>query len=378
MRTEKYLVHLSDTPHDVAGGICSYTISMITSSPSNVKHVWWGPGFKHEIIKINDIEVPCFVLRPLRKRFKCIPEFFRSVYYSFRKKSKILKDADAIVFHDMHSLIPFLFGKKSIPYTWIPHGTNVPATRKSLGKRYLLLKAIEYFIFLRFDKVICESMEGKDYYSKRFPKQAHKIKFITNFVDPKLFYKMPKDECRKMLGMNHTYIFCYTGRLAPQKRVDLVIKVFAKLTSILDDCCLYIVGEGPRKIELVELTNNLKLENRVKFIGAVLHEKVRNYLCAADMVFLLSWWEGRATNMLETLMCGTPVIVSNVADNKTLIEGNKAGCVLENDDPEACASQIYKHLGSIEESSRNALLLAEQFDSRRVVPILIEEIMGYR
>ncbi len=280
MISEKRIVHLSDCAQGSLGGIVNYIKNMIKASPSTINHNWWGAGVKDEIVRLDDIAVPYFVLRPLHKKFKCIPEFFRSVYYSFLEKHKILKGADAIVFHDMHSLIPFLFGKKSVSYTWIPHGTNVPVTKRSLGKRYFLLKIIEYLIILRFDKVICESMEGKAYYSRRFPKHAQKIKFITNFTDSKYFYKAPKDECRKMLGMSNRYIFCYTGRLSPQKRVDLVIKIFAKLIPVLEDCCLYIVGEGPRKTELLELMNNLKIINAQKKIryAIYLHSMLIKYI----------------------------------------------------------------------------------------------------
>ena len=77
---------------------------------------------------------------------------------------------------------------------------------------------------------------------------------------------------------------------------------------------------------------------------------------------------------MESLACGTPVIASDVADNRQIITNGKEGYVLDSDDKEKGAALAFKIMDNYHEFSKNALKTGKQYSASEVVPKLIEEI----
>ncbi len=99
-------------------------------------------------------------------------------------------------------------------------------------------------------------------------------------------------------------ILLFVGALQPQKKVDLLIRCFARAPSDRH-ATLLVIGDGPDRPRLEVLNRSLHRENReVRFLGAV-HDQVGSYFRAAD-VFVLPGLGGLAVS--ESLAHGTPVI----------------------------------------------------------------------
>ena len=117
----------------------------------------------------------------------------------------------------------------------------------------------------------------------------------------------------------------FVGRLIKEKNVDLIIKVLAELKNNFK---LIIIGEGPEKEKLVNLSKELNLENNIKFIG--FQQNIKNvyaYLKSSKILILPSEREGFGIIVLEANACGLPVITINHRDNaaKDLIKDNFNG-----------------------------------------------------
>lgn len=100
----------------------------------------------------------------------------------------------------------------------------------------------------------------------------------------------------------------FLGRLSDEKRVDLVIKGFAKALKLMPNLILDIVGEGSLKKELKELSKKLGVSNSVIFHGY--SNNVDYWFDLADCHFLVSKFEGFPLALIEGLSNGCPAIVT--------------------------------------------------------------------
>jgi glycosyltransferase involved in cell wall biosynthesis len=108
-------------------------------------------------------------------------------------------------------------------------------------------------------------------------------------------------------------ILLYVGRIAGNKRIDLIIRALAQLRRA--DLMLMVVGDvglndAARLLhpELEELAAQLHVAEQVVFTGRVPH--VTPYLHLADIVLLPSQHEGFGVPVAEAMAAGTPVIAS--------------------------------------------------------------------
>src|SRR4029079_19799534 len=75
-------------------------------------------------------------------------------------------------------------------------------------------------------------------------------------------------EVRASLGIPEAATILGTvGRLAEVKRQDLLIRAVSKLQATIPDLHLLLVGDGPERQKLVDLTRQLGLIPRIHFLG---------------------------------------------------------------------------------------------------------------
>jgi glycosyltransferase involved in cell wall biosynthesis len=133
----------------------------------------------------------------------------------------------------------------------------------------------------------------------------------------------------------------HVGRLAPQKRIDQIIKTFYFLKRIEGGARLFIVG-GDAGFEtyaagLEKLCNKLNL-NDVYFVGQVDHTALTEYYSLADIYLCLSEHEGFCVPLVEAMTADLAVIArAAAAIPETLGE---AGLLLAEPHPAQVAEAI--------------------------------------
>ncbi len=125
------------------------------------------------------------------------------------------------------------------------------------------------------------------------------------------------------------------GALIPRKGHDVVIEAVTRLPGVT----LLVAGEGPERARLMALAERLAVADRVRLIGPVPHAELPALLAAADMMALASSSEGLANAWVESLACGTPVVITDAGGARELVTSPVAGRVVART-PEAFAVAI--------------------------------------
>ena len=162
-----------------------------------------------------------------------------------------------------------------------------------------------------------------------------KIHVLRNGVDLELFRPVDRLPARAKFGMRG-FAMASVGHLIPRKGHDLIVAAL----PMLPDATLHIAGAGPDEASLRALAARLGVTDRVRFLGAMSQQTLRELYCAADCLVLASSHEGWANVLLESMACGTPVVASNVWGTPEIVRSPEAGVLIDMRDPRAIANGV--------------------------------------
>jgi glycosyltransferase involved in cell wall biosynthesis len=102
------------------------------------------------------------------------------------------------------------------------------------------------------------------------------------------------------------------GRLAEPKGYDHLIIAMSLLRERFPSARLLIAGDGDLRSALQAQIDSLQLRGHVTLLGA--RKDVPRLMRAADIYVCSSRWEGLPLSLLEAMICGLPVVATNVGD----------------------------------------------------------------
>lgn len=170
---------------------------------------------------------------------------------------------------------------------------------------------------------------------------------ITPFgVDVERFAPDPskRDPAHLTIGLVKT--------LAPNYGVDLLIRAFAgvlleeSLDFISHRCRLVIVGDGPQRAELEVLAQRLGVADRVRFVAAVPHSEVPDWLNQFDLFVAPSRFESFGAAVVEASACGLAVVVSDTGGLREVVRHGETGLIVPRNDIAALRLAILQLLRS--------------------------------
>ncbi len=151
---------------------------------------------------------------------------------------------------------------------------------------------------------------------------------------------------KKSLELTGKRIILYYGQLIERKGADVLIKAFARVKDKIADLALLIIGSGVYKDELVDLSTNLNSSD-VKFIDDPGDEQISRYYSVADIFVLPSREEVWGLVVNQAMVCGLPVIVSNVAGcSADLVKEGENGYVFRSGSVNDLTKKIFLILGN--------------------------------
>ena len=128
-------------------------------------------------------------------------------------------------------------------------------------------------------------------------------------------------------------------RLTEIKGVDIALRAFAMLASKGLDRSAYLViaGDGPEAQKLKALTDELNLEQRVKYLGFI--TDTVEALSAFDVILFSSRREGLPLALLEGMAAQCVPIVTRVSGMPEAVSSLEVGRVVNPESPEdLCAA----------------------------------------
>ena len=163
-----------------------------------------------------------------------------------------------------------------------------------------------------------------------------RIEVIENGIEVDRYSTVAdKSELRHRFGLNaQRRYLAHVARHHPVKDQNMLIRAFALAAASIPDVDLLMVGDGPLRGELEELTRTLGIADRVIFLG--IRSDVPDVLRVADAFALTSVSEAASLTLLEAMATGLPVVVTNVGGNPEIIRHEREGLLVPRGDAKAC------------------------------------------
>lgn len=148
-----------------------------------------------------------------------------------------------------------------------------------------------------------------------------------------------KQELRKAYGYREQdFLMVYAAEFNKNKNQALLIKTMANIKDQIPQAKLLLAGDGPLLLECKQLAAQLGVGSMVDFLGY--REDIEQLLNISDLAVASSLREGLPVNIMEAMACGLPVIASDNRGHRELIQPQRNGWIIENEDPIAFAGRI--------------------------------------
>jgi len=146
---------------------------------------------------------------------------------------------------------------------------------------------------------------------------------IPNGVDTASFAHPTAPVSRAELGFaDDDVVFCYAGRLGPEKNTRWLAEEFARATANAPLARLLVVGDGPSRAAAEAALAEAGVGDRARFLGMVDYERMPDFEAAADVFVTASVSEVHPLVVLEAMAAGLPVVaVSSPGIADTVSDG---------------------------------------------------------
>jgi len=165
-----------------------------------------------------------------------------------------------------------------------------------------------------------------NYLLSRLPRDARrKAHLIYHGVDIGQFPRTPLPSFDGVLQV------ITAGRLTPTKGIDRLIRIMAMARDRGVAVALTVIGDGSQKSDLEALASGLGLLGRVRFVGWVPHEEMRELLSGAHVFALLAddtFHDGLPNVVMEAMSLGRPCILSPLPAASEVVEHGVNGYIL--------------------------------------------------
>lgn len=219
-------------------------------------------------------------------------------------------------------------------------------TWQNIFKRYpFIFRQIEKLTFQKTNIAFTGSRSAEEVLRQK-DYQGNCV-MLPSGIDTDIYtYSNQAEELKNNLraGENEV-IIGYLGRIVAEKGLKTLLQALEQIQEL--PWRLVMVGAGEYETEFKRIANELKLNQRISYLGYIPHTEAPVYLSAFDLLVLPSetqpnWKEQFGRVIIESMACNTPVIGSNSGEIPYLIESTGGGLTFPEAQPKALAEQLSK------------------------------------
>lgn len=215
---------------------------------------------------------------------------------------------DVIHAHDWLSFLAGIAAKRASGKPLIVHVHATEFDRTGGARPHAEVFSVERAGLEAADLVLAVSGYTKREIVRRYGIPSEKIAVCHNGIDMRESVAAPPLPARK-----HRRIVLFVGRLTLQKGPDYFIRA-AKLAAAHEPDALFVIaGSGDMERQLIELSAELGLNDRVVFAGFVRGRELARLYASASLFVLPSVSEPFGLTALEAARARIPVILSKQA-----------------------------------------------------------------
>ncbi len=171
-----------------------------------------------------------------------------------------------------------------------------------------------------------------------------RVHVVYNGIDPTAFAsQLSAAEAKQKLGIPAGIsVVLIVARLTAQKNIHLFLEMAADVTASRPSARFVIAGDGELRSELEAYSRELRLSDRVLFLGN--RADIPDILRAADVLTLTSHYEGMANTLLEAMAVGLPFVSTAYAGVEELVTHDREGLIVPLRDRAAMTGAVLRVL----------------------------------
>jgi glycosyltransferase involved in cell wall biosynthesis len=336
-------------------------------------------------------ELPKFVqdLKVIHERYQTYPDgagasrwrLIRAVEYRRDEARAVLKIKDVL----RHGRYDVVFANWALtsgyvaahagarPLALFPWGSDIlvwPKLHRGFAER--AVKALR-----SADLVVCNSKTAAEEAKRLGRLRPDAVEILPIELDGGKFEPRPRnDALRTELGLAGKLVIISTRPL--KEMYDHPTLLAAVARPEMENFAVLFVGEGNLRADLEKRAEELKVSDRVRFVGMVENDRIPEYLAAADLYATTSRSDSASLGLLEAMAMSIPVVASDIPANREWVADGQSGWLFPVAKPESLAQALQK--AAADEKNRQELALRgraialARADARRNFPRLLARI----
>ena len=182
--------------------------------------------------------------------------------------------------------------------------------------------------------IVCVSQAVRDSFAAYPAAYRAKLQVVHNGIEwtPSA---LTREQARAKWAIpSNAHVLLALGRMKTQKNYGYLLERVAETPGVT----LLVGGDGELKGEVEAKIAALNIGDRVRLLGNVERDGVRELYKACDVFVMSSLYEGQSNAVLEAMHAGLPMVVSDIPMNReTLVEadGGETGVLVPLNDPQA-------------------------------------------